>query len=232
MFYTFDYSNYIFEAFWSKEVNRLVQELNNVKAKSHATHHEIGLKFINKQLFNNKGRFDKRRRKMGGIYSDLRIPSSNTKKRDYNIEYKLYSSKLKNLRKVLDQREKIFVYNEYIYFSYFLQRKWRDKTKLLKTHSCIYYLVILILPKKILSLEMKELLNNIRDDAKDFTEKLKHESDIDLEEEELLGVDNIIKVVDLERELEENKEELKKIKEIIKEKDKEIKRLKEQLKKK
>jgi len=83
---------------------------------------------------------------------------------------------------------------------------------------------------------MKDLLNNIREDAKDFTEKLKHESDIDLEEEELLGVDNIIKVVDLERELEENKEEhkeeLKKIKKIIKEKDKEIKRLKEQLKKK
>ncbi len=34
------------------------------------------------------------------------------------------------------------------------------------------------------------------------TEKLAHESGVDLEEEELLGVENMIKVVDLERELE------------------------------
>lgn len=83
---------------------------------------------------------------------------------------------------------------------------------------------------------MKELLNNIREDAKDFTEKLKHESDIDLEEEELLGVDNIIEVVDLERELEANKANFKKILEekdnLLDQKDKEIKRLKEQIKKK
>jgi len=93
------------------------------------------------------------------------------------------------------------------------------------------------LSKKVESLKLKELLNDIKRDAKDFTEKLAHESGVDLEEEELLGVENIIKVVDLERELEkkdillEEKDTLlKENKKIIKQKDKEIKLLKKQLK--
>ena len=59
--------------------------------------------------------------------------------------------------------------------------------------------------------------------TKHFAEEVKEKSGIDEEKEELLGVDNIFKVVDLEREL--------KIRDIkLEEKDKEIERLKAQLK--
>jgi len=77
---------------------------------------------------------------------------------------------------------------------------------------------------------MKEPLNDTKRDAKDFTEKLAHESGVDLEEEELLGVENMIKVVDLERELEKKNKLLEENKKTIKEMDKELKRLKKQLK--
>ncbi len=237
MFYTFEYSHYLFKAFWSKNVNKLIEDLNKTKAKSHATHHEIGLKFINKVLFEGKGEFDKRRREKEGIYYDLKVPSRNAGKTHFFIEYKLYSGEVNNLNKVLDKREKIFAQNDYLYFSYFLERKWKDKTKILKTQKCIYYLVVIILSKKVESLNLKELLDDIKRDAKDFTEKLAHESGVDLEEEELLDVENIIKVADLERELEkkdillEEKDTLlKENKKIIKQKDKEIKLLKKQLK--
>jgi predicted RNase H-like nuclease (RuvC/YqgF family) len=58
--------------------------------------------------------------------------------------------------------------------------------------------------------------------TKDFTKKLAEKSGIDGEKEELLGVENMIKVVDLKREVRALKGELK-------EKDKEIERLKSQL---
>ncbi len=59
--------------------------------------------------------------------------------------------------------------------------------------------------------------------TKDFTDKLAEESGIDEEKEELLGVENMIKVVDLERKV--------RVLEInLEEKDKEIERLKAQLK--
>lgn len=58
--------------------------------------------------------------------------------------------------------------------------------------------------------------------AEDFTKKVVEDSGIDSEKEELLGVDNMFKTVDLERRLEEKEG-------VIKEKEKEIKRLKKQL---
>ena len=72
--------------------------------------------------------------------------------------------------------------------------------------------------------------------AEDFTKKVAEESGIDSEKEELLGVENMFKTVDLERRLEEKEREVKEkedvIKEkedVIKEKEKEIKQLKKQL---
>ncbi len=72
--------------------------------------------------------------------------------------------------------------------------------------------------------------------AEDFTKKVAEESGIDSEREELLGVDNIFKAVDLERRLEEKEDVIRekdkqlKVKEDeIKEKEKEIKQLKKQL---
>jgi len=59
---------------------------------------------------------------------------------------------------------------------------------------------------------VKELIDNIKQDAKDFTKKLAQESDVDLEKEELIGVENIIKVVDLERENQEKDKIIKQLK--------------------
>lgn len=68
--------------------------------------------------------------------------------------------------------------------------------------------------------------------AEDFIKKLEEESGINREEEELLGVENIIKVADLERRLESTKVLLDEKYKLLDEKDKEIKKLKKQLKKK
>ncbi len=65
--------------------------------------------------------------------------------------------------------------------------------------------------------------------AEDFTKKVAEESEIDSEREELLGVDNIFKAVDLERRLEEKGKQLKEKDKQLKEIEKEIKQLKKQL---
>ena len=73
-------------------------------------------------------------------------------------------------------------------------------------------------------------------DTEDFVKKLAEESGIDGEREELLGVENIIKVVDLERKISvleanlgEKEKQLEKERKLRKEKEKEIERLKAQL---
>ena len=73
------------------------------------------------------------------------------------------------------------------------------------------------------------MLAEIQMGTKDFTKKLAEKSGIDGEKEELLGVENMIKVVDLKREVHALKGELKVNKKTIEEKDKEIERLKSQL---
>ena len=65
--------------------------------------------------------------------------------------------------------------------------------------------------------------------AEDFTKKVAEESGIDSEKEELLGVDNMFKTIDLERRLEEKESEVKEKDKQLKEKEKEIKQLKKQL---
>ncbi len=68
--------------------------------------------------------------------------------------------------------------------------------------------------------------------TKHFTEKVADKSGLDEEKEELLGVDNIIKVVDLEKKLSEKDQIIDEKDKIIEEKDKEIERLKAQMKNK
>lgn len=50
---------------------------------------------------------------------------------------------------------------------------------------------------------MDELTNDVKPDAKDFAKEVASKSGVDLEKEEFIGVENILKVDDLERELEE-----------------------------
>ncbi|MHA1492370.1 MAG: hypothetical protein ACTSRI_22290 [Promethearchaeota archaeon] len=124
----------------------------------------------------------------------------------------------------------------------------KEEGKVLKDKTCIYYLVIIKLSKKTRAIPINDLVAEIRMGTKDFTDKLAEKNGIDEEKEELLGVENMIKVVDLERkvrvlevDLEEKEKEInakdkeideeKKLhEEIVKKKDKEIERLKAQLK--
>ena len=50
---------------------------------------------------------------------------------------------------------------------------------------------------------MDELINDVKRDAKDFAKEVADKSGVDLEKEEFIGVEGIIRVDDLERELEE-----------------------------
>ncbi|KKL70037.1 hypothetical protein LCGC14_2108950, partial [marine sediment metagenome] len=77
---------------------------------------------------------------------------------------------------------------------------------------------------------INELEAVIKMGAEDFTKKVAEESGIDSEREELLGVDNIFKAVDLERMLEEKGKQLKEKEDVIKEKEKQLKEKEKEIK--
>ena len=129
----------------------------------------------------------------------------------------------------MNKRKKSFAFSDYLYFVYFLRRVWKDKSEVLKAQDCINYLVIISIPKKTEKIPINELVSTIKMGAEDFTKKVAEESGIDSEKEELLGVDNMFKTVDLERRLEEKESEVKEKDKQLKEKEKEIKQLKKQL---
>lgn len=229
MSYSRKYDNFTFKAFWSVKVNNLVKKLLETKSKSHATHHEIVLTFINKRLFEGKGLFDKSKRKKGSTHIDLRIPSENGEKEYNSVEFKLRTSELEYLYDELWEGNKVFSRNDFLLFSYFLRRRWKEITKILKTPSCIYYLIVIIFPKKVKSIELKELLNEVKTEAIKFTKEVAEISGVDRKKEELIGVENMIKVEDLERQIAEQKDLLTEQKELLAKKEKEIEQLKKKL---
>ena len=109
----------------------------------------------------------------------------------------------------------------------------KEEGKVLKDKACIYYLVIIKLLKKTRAIPINDLIGEIKMGTKEFTEELAEKSGIDGEKEELLGVENIIKVVDLERKLsvmEVDLEDEKKLhEEIVKQKDKQLNQKDKQL---
>jgi uncharacterized protein (DUF3084 family) len=113
-----------------------------------------------------------------------------------------------------------------------LRRVWKEKNEILKVHDCIYYLIIISIPKKSEKIPINELEAVIKMGAEDFTKKVAEESGIDSEREELLGVDNIFKAVDLERRLEEKEDVIKVKEDVIKEKEKVIKEKEDVIKEK
>ena len=217
-----DYKDISFHAFWSRDTSKVINELLNKKSKSYATHHDIYLRFINSKLFKGQGVLNKEFRRKGKTYPDLLIPSKTEGKQNEIVELRTHTSELKYLRRELNKREKIFAFSDYLYFAYFLRRVWKEKNEILKAHDCIYYLVLISIPKKTEKIPINELVTTIKMGAEDFTKKLAEESGIDSEKEELLGVENMFKTVDLERRLEEKERE-------VKEKEKEIKQLKKLL---
>ena len=230
MDFTTDYHSFKLHAFWSKEITVLVEKMVSLAAKSYAGQHDLVLGFINDTLFEGKGEFNKEFRVKGGRYFDLKVPVKENKKGFEIVELKLRTSQLKYLRDELKTREEVFSTSDDLYFCYLLQVVSKEEGKILKDRVCIYYLVIIKLLKNTLTIPINELIGEIRMGTKHFTEELAEKSGIDGEKEELLGVENIIKVVDLERKLSEKKAELEEERKLRKEKEKEIERLKAQLK--
>jgi len=231
-----DYKAISFHAFWSRDTSKVINEVLNKKSKSYATHHDIFLRFINDKLFKGQGVLNKEFRREGKTYPDLLIPSKTEGKEYEIIELRTHTSELKYLRRELNKREEIFAFSDYLYFAYFLRRVWKEKNEILKAHDCIYYLVIISIPKTTEKIPINELEAVIKMGAEDFTKKVAEESGIDPVKEELLGVENMFKTVDLERRLEEKKDviqekdkQLKEKDKQLKEKEKEIKQLKKQL---
>ncbi len=224
-----DYKDISFHAFWSRDTSKVINEVLNKKSKSYATHHDIYLRFINDKLFNGQGVLNKEFRRKGKTYPDLLIPSKTEGKKYEIIELRTHTSELKYLRRELNKREKLFAFSDYLYFAYFLRRVWKEKNEILKAHDCIYYLAIISIPKKTEKIPINELVTTIKMGAEDFTKKVAEESGIDSEKEELLGVENMFKTVDLERRLEEKESEVKEKDKQLKEKEKEIQQLKKQL---
>ena len=220
-----DYGKFQIHAYWSKKVNGLVNEITSHHTKSYATQHDIVLKFVNDNIFQGKEEFNKEFRKKGKSYSDLKISATKNDKEFEVVELRVHTSQLKYLRNELKKREKTFSNSDHLYFAYFLQVGLKDKGKVLKDKTCIYYLVIIKLSSKTQTIPINDLVAELRMGTDDFTKKLTKESEIEEEKEELLGVENMIKVVDLERKVRGLQEELG-------EKDKEIERLKAQLKNK
>jgi len=237
---------YQIHAFWSREIAALMEGFRSHKGRNYAGQHDLVLDFVNDTLFEGKGKFNKEFRVKGRTYPDLKIPVEDSEKGFEIVELKLHTSELKYLRGELNKRDKIFSTSDHLYFSFLWRVGSKEKGKVILARTCIYYLVIIKLSKQTLTIPINELISDIKMGTKHFADEVKEKSGLDDEKEELLGVDNVFKVVDLERELkirdiqleEERKlrkEEQKLRKEeqkLRKEREKEIERLKAQLKEK
>ena len=243
--YGYGYAPHAFVAFWSDPVNRLINVIDKVKARSFAAHHDIGSRFLNLFAFKANGKLIKGQRTAGSSWSDMELPINRTGKLNVRIEFTLHSSGVKYLYQEFNRRKDLFLKSDWFCYSYFLNRARKNEMKTLKENICIYYLVVVFVPKKASTMNLKELARKIAMDSNDFKDKLARKSGVDLEEEDLLPVDNIIKVVDLEKRMEtkekviEAKEKIIEAKEkvieeqkkVIEEKEKEISKLKALLKK-
>ena len=231
----FGYENYDFIGFWSKRITQLIGLLIKEKGRAFATHHDRALECLNEILFNNLGIFNKEYRVRGQKYPDLKLEINSLTKSRVSVEYTLHSSGIKFLKQELKRRIGLFLLNDWFYFSFFLQREPKDKSKSLKVDSCIYYLVVICFSrKKVQEKDLNDLVSRLRMEHDDFVEKLAQESGVDLDEDDLIPVENIITVVELKRQievknkaLEEKDKALEEKDKIIKEQEKEIKRLKQ-----
>jgi len=198
----------------------LVNEITGHHTKKYATQHNIILKFVNDNIFQGKGEFNKEFRKKGKNYPDLKISATKNDKGFEVVELRVHTSQLKYLRNELKKREKTFSNSDHLYFAYFLELGLKDKGKVLKDKTCIYYLVIIKLSSKTQTISINDLVAELKMGTEDFTKKLAKESGIEEEKEELLGVENMIKVVDLEREVRGLKEDIGEKDKKLNEKDK------------
>ncbi|MHA1147004.1 MAG: hypothetical protein ACTSR8_02040 [Promethearchaeota archaeon] len=92
------YDNFQLHAFWSQKVTTLVKEITSHHAKSYATQHDIILRFVNHNIFQGEGEFNKEFRKKGKTYPDLKIPVEESEKGFEVAELRVHTSELKYLR--------------------------------------------------------------------------------------------------------------------------------------
>jgi hypothetical protein len=221
-FHSKECKNFRFIAFWSKKITEFVDQIEKIGTNARVTHHDLLVNFVNEEYFNGAGELDHKKRVRGSKHDDLSLPSK-------VIEFKLRSSALTSLPGVLRNAKDIFTRNDFLYFAYLRRRIKKDKTKIIKTRSCIYYLIIIIFPKEIEQLNLKALLKEIRKEEIEFTKEIAQKSGIDMDDEELYAVGNMINEIKLERKLEEKDKIIEEKDKAIEEKDKIIKRLKKQL---
>ncbi len=214
-FHSKEGKNFRFIAFWSKKITNFVDQIEKTGTNARVTHHDLLVNFVNEEYLDGAGVLDREKRVKDSKHDDLSLPSN-------VIEVKFRSSALTSLPGVLRNAKDIFTRNNFLYFAYFRRRIKKDKTKIIKTRGCIYYLIIIIFPKEIEQLNLKALLKEIRKEEMEFIKEVAQKSGIDMDDEELYAVGNMIKEIKLERKLEEKEK-------IIEEKDKIIKRLKKQL---
>ncbi|MBD3212310.1 MAG: hypothetical protein GF311_06855 [Candidatus Lokiarchaeota archaeon] len=227
MHFSREYDHFLIHTFWSEPITDLINKIKKKSGKDFTGSHDLLLEFLNNRLFHGEGEFNKEFRRKGKRYFDLKVPNKNRYGDFEIIEFKYHSSQLKYLRYELKRRNEIFTHNDYLYFSYLLRRVSKKEDKIINESVCIYYLVVIILSKNICEIPINELIEEIKMGTEDITKKVARKSDIDEEEEELLGVENIIKVVDLEQKLEDQK---KSYEQVLKEREKELKERKKELK--
>jgi len=196
-----------------------MESFKSRKGRNYAGQHDLVLGFVNDTLFEGKGEFNREFRVKGKIYPDMKISVEDSEKGFEIVELKLRTSELKYLRGELNKRENIFSTSDHLYFSFLWRVGSKEEGKVILDRTCIYYLVIIKLSKTTLSIPINELISEIKMGTKHFAEEVKEKSGIDEEKEELLGVDNIFKVVDLERELKIRDIKLEEKDQVIEEKD-------------
>ncbi len=207
--------NFRFIAFWSKKITNFVDQIEKTGTNARVTHHDLLVNFVNEEYLDGAGELDHEKRLKGSKHDDLSLLSK-------VIEFKFRSSALTSLPGVLRNAKDIFTRNDFLYFAYFRRRIKKDKTKIIKTRGCIYFLIILIFPKEIEQLNLKALLKEIRKEEMEFTKEVAQKSGIDMDDEELYAVGNMIKEIKLERKLEERDKTIEEKDKTIEEKDKTI----------
>ena len=226
------YQDYDMIAFWSREITQLIELIIQDKGRAFATHHDRGLECLNTLLFQKVGEFNHDYRVAGRQYHDLMIPIKHPRHSKIIIEYKLRSSGLKYLKDELSGREKVFSHSDWLFFSFFLQKEFKEKDKSFKMDGCIYYLVVVLFPKRIVNSDLRHLVKTVKMDSDNFIKELTQASKVDAEREELRPIENIITVVELKKRLEAQGKQLEQKDKQLEAKDKQIKHLKEQLRQK
>ena len=221
-FHSKECKNFRFIAFWSKKITEFAEQIEKTGTNARVTHHDLLVNLVNEEYLDGVGELDHKKRVQGSKHDDLSLPSK-------VIEFKFRSSALTSLPGILRKARTIFTRNDLIYFAYFRRRIKKGEPKIIKTQGCIYYLIIIIFPKKIEQLNLKALLKEIRTEEMEFTKEIAQKSGLDMDDEELYAVGNMINEIKLERKLEKKDKIIEEKDKIIEEKDKIIQRLKKQL---